>query len=129
MAKASPRAKLSALEIAAQLLATKNKNTPMMLDRILRLLSSHNVIECSLDDVDGSKRDYGLNDVSKYIMHNQDGVSLGPLMSLNQDKGSLDSWFVCSFSFFNNTLVNDASVFLNIQIQSCKFLNLTPAHT
>ncbi|KAH9781419.1 Flavone 3'-O-methyltransferase 1 [Citrus sinensis] len=30
-----------------------------MLDRILRLLASHGVVECSLDDIDGSQRLYG----------------------------------------------------------------------
>ncbi|KAH9781338.1 Flavone 3'-O-methyltransferase 1 [Citrus sinensis] len=92
IAKAGPGAKLSASEIAAQLPATKNKDAPMMLDRILRLLASYGIVQCSLDDVDGSHRLYGLNDVSKYFVSNQDGVSLGPVLALIQDKAFLDSW-------------------------------------
>ncbi|XP_024042861.1 anthranilate N-methyltransferase [Citrus clementina] len=92
IAKAGPGAKLSASEIAAQLPATKNKDAPMMLDRILRLLDSHGVVECSLDDIDGSQRLYGQSNVSRYFVPNEDGVSLGPLMALIQDKVFLDSW-------------------------------------
>ncbi|KAH9781467.1 hypothetical protein KPL71_008485 [Citrus sinensis] len=76
IAKAGPGAKLSASEIAAQLPATKNKDAPMMLDRILRLLGSHGVVECSLDDIDGSQRLYGQSNVSRYFVPNEDGVSL-----------------------------------------------------
>ena len=96
IAKAGPGAKLSASEIAAQLPATKNKDAPTMLDRILGLLASYGIVECSLDDVDGSHRLYGLNDVSKYFVPNQDGVSLGPVLALIQDEAFLDSWFVHS---------------------------------
>ncbi|KAH9781416.1 Flavone 3'-O-methyltransferase 1 [Citrus sinensis] len=92
IAKAGPGAKLSASEIAAQLPATKNKDAPMMLDRILGLLASHGVVECSLDDIDGSQRLYGQSNVSRYFVPNEDGVSLGPLMALIQDKVFLDSW-------------------------------------
>ncbi|KAK9205093.1 hypothetical protein WN943_015360 [Citrus x changshan-huyou] len=91
IAKAGPGAKFSASEIAAQLPATKNKDAPMMLDRILRLLASHGVVECSLDDIDGSQRLYGQSNVSRYFVPNEDGVSLGPLMALIQDKVFLDS--------------------------------------
>ncbi|KDO38402.1 hypothetical protein CISIN_1g045477mg, partial [Citrus sinensis] len=52
IAKAGPGAKLSASEIAAQLPATKNKDAPTMLDRILGLLASYGIVECSVDDVD-----------------------------------------------------------------------------
>ncbi|KAH9781398.1 Flavone 3'-O-methyltransferase 1 [Citrus sinensis] len=90
--KAGPGAKLSASEIAAQVPATKNKDAPIMLDRILRLLVSHGVVECSLDDIDGSQRLYGQSNVSRHFVPNEDGVSLGPLMALIQDKVFLDSW-------------------------------------
>ncbi|KAH9725347.1 Flavone 3'-O-methyltransferase 1 [Citrus sinensis] len=92
IAKAGPGAKFSASEIAAQLPATKNKDAPMMLDRILRLLASHGVVECSLDDIDGSQRLYGQSNVSRYFVPNEDGVSLGPLMALIQDKWILHDW-------------------------------------
>ncbi|KAL9448404.1 hypothetical protein AB3S75_015813 [Citrus x aurantiifolia] len=88
--KAGPGAKLSASDIAAQL-PTKNKDAPTMLDRILRLLASYSVVECSLDG-SGARRRYNLNSVSKYYVPNKDGVSLGPALQMIQDKVFLDSW-------------------------------------
>ncbi|ESR49549.1 Flavone 3'-O-methyltransferase 1 [Citrus sinensis] len=88
--KVGPGAKLCASDIAAQLL-TKNKDAPMMLDRILRLLASYSVVECSLD-ASGARRLYSLNSVSKYYVPNKDGVLLGPLIQIVQDKVFLKSW-------------------------------------
>ena len=88
--KAGPAAKLSASDIAAQL-PTKNKDAPGMLDRILRLLASYSVVECSLD-ASGARRLYSLNSVSKYYVPNKDGVSLGPALQVIQDKVYLESW-------------------------------------
>ncbi|KAL9385224.1 hypothetical protein Peur_022234 [Populus x canadensis] len=88
IAKAGPDAKLSASDVAAQL-PTKNPDAPMMLDRILRLLASHDVLVCS---VDGSERLYSLAPVSKHYVRNKDGVSLGPFMALIQDNVFLQSW-------------------------------------
>ncbi|KAL5795912.1 hypothetical protein ACOSQ2_000732 [Xanthoceras sorbifolium] len=89
IAKAGPGANLSASEIAAHM-STVNKDAPIMLDRILWLLASHRVVNCS---VVGLKRLYSLTPASKYFVRNQDGVSLGPLMALAQDKIFIDSWF------------------------------------
>ncbi|OMO70073.1 O-methyltransferase, family 2 [Corchorus olitorius] len=95
MAKAGPDAKLSAKEIAAKL-PTKNPEAPSMLDRILRVLASHSIVGCSLSDDEHGGRNpqrlYNLTPVSKYFVRNEDGVSLGPLMSLPQDKVFLASW-------------------------------------
>ncbi|KAK6247726.1 hypothetical protein QUC31_019291 [Theobroma cacao] len=94
IAKAGPDAKLSPKEIAAQL-RTKNPDAPSMLDRLLRVLASHNIVGCSVaDDEQGNnpQRLYSLTPVSKFFVPNEDGVSLGPLMSLLQDKVFLDSW-------------------------------------
>ncbi|TXG63128.1 hypothetical protein EZV62_010122 [Acer yangbiense] len=88
ISKAGPDAKLSASEIAAQL-PTLNKDAPQMLDRMLCLLATHSVVDCSVVDL---KRLYSLNSVSGYFATDQDGVSLGPLMALLQDKVFLDSW-------------------------------------
>ncbi|KAF4366479.1 hypothetical protein F8388_003717 [Cannabis sativa] len=90
IAKAGDAAKLSAQEIVAQM-PTTNPDAPRMLDRILRMLASHSVLACSLENED--LRVYGLNDVTKLFVTNEDGVSLGPFMSLLQDKVFLDSWF------------------------------------
>ncbi|XVF47347.1 hypothetical protein PTKIN_Ptkin03bG0101900 [Pterospermum kingtungense] len=95
IAKAGPDAKLSSKEIAEQL-PTKNPEAPLMLDRILRVLASYCIVGCSLgDDEQGnplSQRLYSLTPVSKFFARNEDGVSLGPLMNLLQDKVFLDSW-------------------------------------
>ena len=90
IAKAGPDAKLSASDVAAQL-PTKNPDAPMMLDRILRLLASHDVLVCS---VDGLERLYCLAPASKHYVRNKDGVSLGPFMALIQDSVFLKGWFV-----------------------------------
>ncbi|KAL9435360.1 hypothetical protein AB3S75_021602 [Citrus x aurantiifolia] len=79
---------LSAPEIAAQLQA-QNVKAPMMLDRMLRLLVSHRVLECS---VSGGERLYGLNPVSKYFVINKDGASLSHFMALPLDKVFMESW-------------------------------------
>ncbi|GLU19307.1 hypothetical protein SLE2022_355660 [Rubroshorea leprosula] len=94
IAEAGADAKLSPQEIASQL-ATCNPDAPMMLDRILRLLATHSVVTCSVDfDNHGDpQRRYGLAPVSKYFIRNGDGVSLGPLLMLIQDKVFLDSWY------------------------------------
>ncbi|KAH7510834.1 hypothetical protein FEM48_ZijujUnG0080200 [Ziziphus jujuba var. spinosa] len=98
--KAGEKAKLSPTEIAAQL-GTNNPDAPTMLDSILRLLACHSVLNCSVvaDDnnnkIDGSlqlQRRYSLAPVSRFFVTNKDGVSLGPLMSLTQDKVFLASW-------------------------------------
>ncbi|KAK0582607.1 hypothetical protein LWI29_027593 [Acer saccharum] len=88
ISKAGPDAKLSASEIAARM-PTHNKDAPQMLDRMLWLLATHSVVDCSVVDLD---RLYSLNSVSGFFATDQDGVSLGPLMALLQDKVFLDSW-------------------------------------
>ncbi|KAM1819283.1 hypothetical protein ACFX15_000900 [Malus domestica] len=97
IAKAGPGAKLSSSEIAAHIgSGTRNSEAPMMLDRILRLLASHSILSCSAvaneEDGSDSQRLYSLGPVSNYFVTNEDGVSLGPLMALIQDKVFLDSW-------------------------------------
>ncbi|EEF47071.1 anthranilate N-methyltransferase [Ricinus communis] len=89
IAKAGPESKLSASEITAEIPDVQNPDAAITLDRVLRLLASHNVLGCSLN---GLERLYSLNPVSKYFVPNQDGISLGPFMALIQDKVFLDSW-------------------------------------
>jgi len=93
IAKAGPDVKLSAADIAATL-PTDNPDTPKMLDRILRLLASHQVLCCF---VDGSERFYSLAPVSMYFVRNQNGVSLAPFMALNHENVILQSWFVTPY--------------------------------
>ena len=98
MAKAGPDAKLSAKDIASQL-SCKNPEAASMIDRVLRLLACHSVVYCSAVAADEQKlgsfqRLYSMAPVAKYFVRNADGVSLGPLMGLLQDKVFLDSWLV-----------------------------------
>ncbi|XP_050147325.1 caffeic acid 3-O-methyltransferase 1-like isoform X3 [Malus sylvestris] len=97
IAKAGPGANLSSSEIAAHIdSGTRNSEAPMMLDRILRLLASHSILSCSVvaneEDGSDSQRLYSLGPVSNYFVTNEDGVSLGPMIALAQDKVVLDSW-------------------------------------
>ncbi|KAA0065304.1 caffeic acid 3-O-methyltransferase-like [Cucumis melo var. makuwa] len=93
LSKAGNGAKLSSTEIAANI-TTTNPEASLMIDRMLRLLASHAVVGCSLaSDEDGNvKRLYNLTSVSKYYVRNEDGVSLGPLLTLLQDKVLLHTW-------------------------------------
>lgn len=97
IAKEGTGAHLSPSEIASHL-PTKNPDAPTMLDRILRLLASYSVLTCSLKtDGDGSVvRLYGLAPVCKFLVKNQDGVSIAPLVLMNQDKVLMESW--CAFT-------------------------------
>ncbi|KAL6290596.1 hypothetical protein ACE6H2_008106 [Prunus campanulata] len=102
IAREGPGAKLSSSEIAAKI-GTKNSEAPMMMDRILRLLTSHSVLHCSLvaanEDENGAsdfQRVYSLGPVSKYFVNDEEGGSLVPFMALTQDKVSMETWLVQS---------------------------------
>lgn len=91
--KAGPGAFVSPVDLAAQL-PTTNAEAPVMLDRILRLLASYSVLECSLRELPGGgvERLYGLAPVCKYLTKNEDSVSMAPLLLMNQDKILMESW-------------------------------------
>ena len=94
IAKAGPGCSVSAAQLAAQLPEVNNPEAPVMLDRICSLLASHSVLTCSLKDLDdgGVERLYGLAPVCKFLTKNQDGVSMAPLLLMNQDKVLMESW-------------------------------------
>ncbi|GKV25482.1 hypothetical protein SLEP1_g34919 [Rubroshorea leprosula] len=94
MAKAGPGAFLSPNEIASHL-PTLNPDAPVMLDRILRLLASYNVLTCSAHNLPDGKveRLYALAPVCKYLAKNEDGVSISALSLMNQDKVLMESWY------------------------------------
>ncbi|ESR45115.1 hypothetical protein CICLE_v10003323mg [Citrus x clementina] len=76
LAKASP-SQLTSSEIASQL-PTNNKEAPIVLDRMLRLLACHSFRNL-VTNKDGSvQRLYGLASVSRFFVPNEDGVSLAP---------------------------------------------------
>ncbi|KAK1608938.1 hypothetical protein QYE76_032611 [Lolium multiflorum] len=84
---------LSASEVAAQLPTSANPDAPAMVDRMLRLLASYNVVSCEVvEGEDGLlARRYGAAPVCKWLTPDKDGVSMGPLVLLN-DKVLLESW-------------------------------------
>ncbi|QCE13375.1 flavonol 3-O-methyltransferase [Vigna unguiculata] len=93
--EAGEGAKLSAKDIASKISST-NPEAPSMLDRILTLFSSHSILHSSL--VSDHRlpptfhRLYSITPVATFFARNSDGVSLGPLMALLQDKIFLHSW-------------------------------------
>ncbi|KAL8538227.1 hypothetical protein ACS0TY_000265 [Phlomoides rotata] len=92
--KAGPGAFVSPAEIAAQLPST-NPEARVMLDRILRLLTTYSVLNCSLKTLPdgGVERLYGLAPVCRFLTKNDDGVSMAPLLLMNQDKVLMESWY------------------------------------
>nr|AOS51484.1 caffeic acid 3-O-methyltransferase-like isoform X1 [Calamus jenkinsianus] len=92
--KAGWEAKLSPAEVAAQL-PTENPKAAVMLDRILRLLASYNILTCSVeDDADGKPlRRYGPAPVCKWLTKNADGVSMAAISLMNQDRILMESWY------------------------------------
>ncbi|KAI3948702.1 hypothetical protein MKW92_046739 [Papaver armeniacum] len=95
MNRAGPGSELSAAYIASQILNVTNPNASVMLDRMLRLLASYKILTCSdrtLDD-GTTERVYGLELVCKFLVKDDDGVSMAPLLLMNQDKILLESWF------------------------------------
>ncbi|GAB4855050.1 hypothetical protein Ancab_039743 [Ancistrocladus abbreviatus] len=94
--KAGPDAQLSAVDIAAQLPTSRNPNAPAMLDKMLHLLATFSVLSCSVvaatKDAGARRRVYGLAPVAKYLVRDEDGICLGPVMSLVHDNVSLQSW-------------------------------------
>ncbi|XP_027902087.1 caffeic acid 3-O-methyltransferase-like isoform X1 [Vigna unguiculata] len=93
--EAGENAKLSAKDIASKISCT-NPEATSMLDRILTLLSSHSILLSSLASDNlvppTFHRLYTITPVAKFFARNSDGVSLGPLMALLQDKIFLHSW-------------------------------------
>ncbi|XP_022937440.1 caffeic acid 3-O-methyltransferase-like isoform X3 [Cucurbita moschata] len=93
LAKAGNGAELSPTEITAKI-TTSNPDAASMIDRILRLLATHSVVGCSviIDENGNQQRLYSLTPVAKYFVLDEDGVSLGALLSMIQDKVFLESW-------------------------------------
>ncbi|XP_021759294.1 caffeic acid 3-O-methyltransferase-like [Chenopodium quinoa] len=83
---------LSPAEIATRV-QILNPNAPAMLDRMLCLLATYDVIGCTVvDTADGVERRYSPSRVTKFLVPDNDGVSLGPLLNLFVDKIFIESW-------------------------------------
>ncbi|BFG22296.1 hypothetical protein CerSpe_085700 [Prunus speciosa] len=123
-----PGAKLSSSEIAAKI-GTKNSEAPMMMDRILRLLTSHSVLHCSLvaanedeNGVSNFQRVYSLGPVSKYFVNDEEGGSLVPMVKLAQDKVVMETW-----SQLKDAVVEGGIPFNRVHgMQTFEFLGLDP---
>ncbi|PQP96885.1 hypothetical protein Pyn_10173 [Prunus yedoensis var. nudiflora] len=62
----------------------------MMVDRILRLLASHSVLNCSAVAANGGsdfQRVYSFAPISKYFVNDEEGVSLGPRFHIDSRQG------------------------------------------
>ncbi|KAH9757346.1 Flavone 3'-O-methyltransferase 1 [Citrus sinensis] len=87
---------LSASKIAARL-PTKNPDAPFLLDRMLSLLASYDILRCSLQNGDNGQveRVYGAAPICKFLIKNQDDDdgSVAPLFLLHHDKVFMESWY------------------------------------
>ncbi|KAL8048489.1 hypothetical protein ABFX02_07G069700 [Erythranthe guttata] len=93
--KSGSGAAVSAWELAAQLPAAANPNAHVMLDRILRLLTSYSVLNSSPRNLPGSggvDLVYTLAPVFKYLTKNEDVVCVSPFLLLIQDQVLQKSW-------------------------------------
>nr|AFK45226.1 unknown [Lotus japonicus] len=90
IAKAGPGAYLSPSEIASQIPSIKNPDAPSMLNRLLRLLASYNILTFQGSE---PERHYGLSPYAKYFVNNQDGVSMISSFLMQHDKVLKDMWY------------------------------------
>ncbi|RWR82936.1 caffeic acid 3-O-methyltransferase-like protein isoform X1 [Cinnamomum micranthum f. kanehirae] len=81
-------------EIATHL-PTRNPDAPVLLDRMLRLLASYDVLRCHLRTGENGEvqRLYGVGPICEFLRKNQDGGSVGPLLLLHHDKVFMESWY------------------------------------
>ncbi|KAK4480541.1 hypothetical protein RD792_013618 [Penstemon davidsonii] len=93
--KAGPGAFVSPAELAAQIPTSNAEEASVMLDRILRLLATYSVLKSTLKTLPdgGVERLYSLAPVCKFLTKNEDGVSMAPLLLMNQDKVLMESWY------------------------------------
>lgn len=85
---------LSPSEIASRL-PTKNPDASVLLDRMLRLLASYDILKCSVrtNGENGQvERLYAAAPICKFLVKNEDGGSVGPLLLLHHDKVFTESW-------------------------------------
>lgn len=89
IARAGPKARLSAAEIAEKLPSKNPDVAAAMLERILQVLASHSVLLCEAGE---GERRYGLLPLCKFLVPNEDGLSLSPFVTLILDKVFQESW-------------------------------------
>ncbi|KAB2097883.1 hypothetical protein ERO13_A01G189400v2 [Gossypium hirsutum] len=85
---------LSPSQIASAL-PSKNPDAPVLLDRMLRLLASHSILKCAVKakEKEEIERLYGAGPLCKFLVKNQDGGSIAPLLLLHHDQVFMQSWY------------------------------------
>ncbi|XP_073064224.1 caffeic acid 3-O-methyltransferase-like [Primulina eburnea] len=93
MKSKGPDAFISPSELVAEI-PTNNPEAHNMVDRILRLLAGYSILNCKVKTLPdgGIERLYSLAPVCKFYTKNDDGVSLAPLLIMNQDRVHLETW-------------------------------------
>ncbi|KAI6690917.1 hypothetical protein NL676_027745 [Syzygium grande] len=87
-------------EIASRV-GAKNPGAPVMLDRMMRLLASHGVIEWRArrgdgdgdGGGDGREIEYGAGPMCRFLAKDEVGAAVGPLFLLHHDKVFMESWY------------------------------------
>jgi hypothetical protein len=93
--KSGDAAPLNPEEVVARLpVAPRNPDAAVMVDRMLRLLASYDVVKCEMVEGEDGKlaRRYAAAPVCKWLTPNEDGVSMAALALMNQDKVLMESW-------------------------------------
>ncbi|KAK7320259.1 hypothetical protein VNO77_29578 [Canavalia gladiata] len=92
IAKAGPEAHLSPSHIVSQIPTIKNPHAPVLLDRLLRLLASYNILTSSLPH-GHTQTHYALHPKAKYFLNDQDGVSMISSFLMQHDIVLKDMWY------------------------------------
>jgi len=95
VANSLAQAALAPEEVVARLpVAPANPDAAAMVDLMLRLLASYDVVRCRMEEgKDGRySRWYSAAPVCKWLTPNEDGVSMAALALMNQDKVLMESW-------------------------------------
>ncbi|KAL8167002.1 hypothetical protein V2J09_008501 [Rumex salicifolius] len=92
IAGAGSDAALTAAEVAGKLPAERNPKAAEMVERILRLLATFSIVSCSVAGGE-TRKVYGLTAVGRYLVKDEDGFSLAPLLRMVTDKVLLESWY------------------------------------
>ncbi|KDP32877.1 hypothetical protein JCGZ_12169 [Jatropha curcas] len=84
---------ISPVEIAAQI-PTKNPDAPVLLDRMLRLLASYDILNCTKEN-GRDERLYSARSICKFLTRNDsnEGSSVSPLFLLHHDEVFMKTWY------------------------------------
>ncbi|XP_056164810.1 isoliquiritigenin 2'-O-methyltransferase-like [Syzygium oleosum] len=94
IARAGPGAYMSPAEVAAHLPA-RTPESPEILDRVLRCLSSHSLLTYKSETFDDGRtveRRYAISPVGKYYVKDEDGGSVGSLSLFAFHQATIDVW-------------------------------------